>query len=221
MTRLTSMLGAAAVVAVAGLGLGGSASGLLVSPAQAQTAEQTAEQPAEAAQIVEMTLGAEDAPVTIVEYASFTCPHCATFHNGPMKQLKADYIDTGKVRLIYREVYFDRFGLWASAVARCGGPEKFFGIADLIYRGQGDWTKAGGPAEIVDELRKIGRLAGIEAEPLEACLQDGEMLQALVGWYQGNAQTDGIESTPTFLINGEKVPNQAWDSFKAIIDGKL
>ena len=98
--------------------------------------------------------------MTVVEYASFTCPHCATFHNDTFKKLKADYIDSGKVKFIYREVYFDRYGLWASMVARCGGQEKFFGIADLIYKSQSEWTRAGEPAAIVDELRKIGRLAG-------------------------------------------------------------
>ena len=86
--------------------------------------------------ITEMVHGRCERAVTMIEYASFTCPHCATFHNGPFKQLKADYIDTGKVKFIYREVYFDRPGLWASMVARCGGQEKFFGIADLIYKGQ-------------------------------------------------------------------------------------
>ena len=74
--------------------------------------------------VVEMALGAEDAPVTVIEYASFTCPHCRNFHQNTFKQVKENYVDTGKVRFIYREVYFDRFGLWAGMVARCGGPEK-------------------------------------------------------------------------------------------------
>ena len=124
--------------------------------------------------VLEMQIGNPDAPVTMIEYASYTCPHCGTFHNGPYKQLKADYIDTGKVNFIYREVYFDRFGLWASAVARCAGPDKFFGITDLLYAQQADWTRAGGgdPTAIVNEIRKIGRLAGLESDQNEACLQD-------------------------------------------------
>ncbi|WP_417677729.1 DsbA family protein [Pseudodonghicola sp.] len=172
--------------------------------------------------IHDMVLGAEDAPVTIVEYASFTCPHCATFDQGPFKKLKAEYIDTGKVKLIYREVYFDRYGLWASMIARCSGDTgKFFGITDLIFKTQNDWVRAGGPTEIVDALRKIGRLAGTDNDQLEACLQDGAKAQTLVAWYQEHAKEDGIDATPTFIINGTKVPNQAWDDFKAVIDAEL
>ncbi len=187
----------------------------LISSAEAQEAE------LDTSTVVEMTLGAEDAPVEIIEYASYTCPHCANFHKGPYKQLKKDFIDTGKVKFIYREVYFDRYGLWASMVARCDGPDKFFGISDLIYEGQSEWTKAGGPAEIVDELRKIGRLAGIDNDKLEACLQDGTRAQTLVAWYQENAERDGVQSTPSFIVNGKKVENQSYDSFKQLIEDEL
>ncbi len=171
--------------------------------------------------IVEMVQGAEDAPVEIIEYASYTCPHCATFHKGAYKQLKKDFIDTGKVKFTYREVYFDRYGLWASMIARCAGPDKFFGITDLLYEGQSEWTRAGGPTEIVDELRKIGRLAGIDNDQLEACLQDGTRAQTLVAWYQENAERDGIEATPSFIVNGKKVSNQSYADFKKLIESEL
>ena len=187
----------------------------LVSSAEAQEAD------LDTSTIVEMVLGAEDAPVEIIEYASYTCPHCANFHAGAYKQLKQDFIDTGKVKFTYREVYFDRYGLWASMVARCAGPEKFFGITDLIYEGQSEWTRAGGPAEIVDELRKIGRLAGIDNDRLEACLQDGTRAQTLVAWYQENAERDGIQATPSFIVNGKPVSNQPYDDFKALIEAEL
>ena len=187
----------------------------LIGAASAQEAE------IDTSTITEMVLGAEDAPVTMIEYASYTCPHCANFHTGVFKQLKEEYIDTGKMKLIYREVYFDRYGLWASKIARCGGPEKFFGISDLIYKGQSDWTRAGGASEIVDALRKIGGLAGLEKETLEACLQDGTKAQTLAAWYQENATADGIQSTPSFLLNGTKVENQSYEKFKALIDAEL
>lgn len=171
--------------------------------------------------IQDMVAGNPDATVEIIEYASFTCPHCATFHQGAFKKLKEEYIDTGKVRFVYREVFFDRFGLWASLVARCGGPERYFGIADLIYAGQAQWSRAGDPAAIVEELRKIGRLAGLDNETLEACLQDGEQAQTLVAWYQQNAEADGIDSTPSFIINGKKHSNMSYPDMKAIIDEAL
>ncbi|NCQ22960.1 MAG: thiol-disulfide oxidoreductase [Rhodobacteraceae bacterium CG17_big_fil_post_rev_8_21_14_2_50_63_15] len=170
--------------------------------------------------IVEMTMGAEEAKVTIVEYASFTCPHCANFHKGPLKQLKADYIDTDKVHFTYRDVYFDRFGLWAAMVARCAGPEKFFGIADMLYEQQREWTQ-GEPAQIADNLRRIGKVAGIAPDALEACLNDNENAKALVAWYQANAEADGVESTPTLIINDQKYNNMPYDDLKAIIEEKL
>lgn len=182
---------------------------------------QTTEGEIDTSGITEMMLGNPDAQVEIIEYASFTCPHCATFHDGPYKQLKADYIDTGKIRFVYREVYFDRFGLWASLVARCGGEDKFFGITDLIYAGQSEWSQAGDPAAVVEEFRKIGRLAGMETDAIEACLQDAEQAQALVAWYQQNAEADEIDSTPSFVINGTKYSNMAYDQMKEIIDEAL
>lgn len=170
--------------------------------------------------IVDMQLGNADAPVTVIEYASYTCPHCASFHNGAYKQLKTDYIDSGKINFVYREVYFDRYGLWASAIARCAGPDKFFGISNMLYGGQSEWTKAGGgdPAAIVDALRKIGRLAGLEKDAIEACLQDGDKLRTLVAWYQENAEADGIRSTPSFVINGTTYNNMNFSEMAQIID---
>ncbi len=171
--------------------------------------------------IPDMVMGSADAKIEIIEYASFTCPHCATFHQTVFKQLKSEYIDTGKVRFIYREVFFDRFGLWASLIARCGGDEKFFGIVDLLYGDQPKWTRAGDPAAIVEELRKIGRLAGLDGGTLEACLQDGEQAQTMVAWYQKNAEADDINSTPSFLINGKKQPNMSFADLKKILDEEL
>mgnify|MGYP000668902626 FL=1 len=187
----------------------------LVGAASAQEAE------VDTSTITEMVMGAEDAPVTLIEYASYTCPHCANFHTGVLKQLKEEYIDTGKMKLIYREVYFDRYGLWASMIARCGGPEKFFGISDLIYKGQSDWSRAGGASEIIDALRKIGGIAGLDKDTVEACLQDGTKAQTLVAWYQENATADGVESTPSFVLNGTKISNQSYEDFKALIDAEL
>lgn len=182
---------------------------------------QTTDAEVDISTVMEMQLGNPDAPVTVIEYASFTCPHCARFHDGPYKQLKAEYIDTGKINYVYREVYFDRFGLWASSIARCAGtPESFFGISNMIYSTQAEWSRAGGgdPAAIVEELRKIGRLAGLDNDALEACLQDGDKLQTLVAWYQSNAATDDINSTPSFVINGTKYANMTFAEMSKLID---
>ncbi|MDO6798666.1 DsbA family protein [Shimia thalassica] len=171
--------------------------------------------------VIEMVMGSDDAPVTIIEYASFTCPHCATFHEGVLKPLKADYVETGKVKFIFRDVYFDRFGLWASMVARCAGPEKFFGMADLLMKGQSEWTRAGDPVAIAGELRKVGRLAGIEDEKLQACMQDEDKAKSLVAWYEKNVANDDISGTPTLIIDGEKHSNMSYADLKKLIDDKL
>ena len=171
--------------------------------------------------VEEMSMGNPDAKVTVIEYASFTCPHCRNFHASVLKDLKRDYIDTGKINFIYREVYFDRYGLWAGMIARCGGPLRYFGITDLIYEQQQEWTKGGEPAAIAASLRKIGKTAGLSDEELDQCMGDGKMAQALVAAYQENAKADEITATPSFVINGEKYSNMSYDQFKEILDEKL
>ncbi len=151
MTRMMTGALALVVLAAGGFALltqGGPGGGVPTNPLIAAAEAQSGD--IDTSGIVEMAQGNEDAAVTLIEYASYTCPHCANFHEGPYKQLKSDFIDTGKIRFVYREVYFDRYGLWASMVARCAGPDKFFGITDLIFKGQSEWTKAGGASEIVD-----------------------------------------------------------------------
>ena len=192
----------------------------LTFSANAQESDEVAE--IDTSSIIEMSLGSSDAPVTIVEYASFTCPHCASFHKGTFKQLKEAYIDTGKVHFIYRDVYFDRFGLWAAMVARCDGQERFFGISDLIYNQQSEWLAGGSdPALIADNLRKIGKVAGLEEDQLDACLNDNAKAQNLVAWYQENAEADSVRSTPTLVIDGKTNGNMSFSDLAEIIDEKL
>ena len=168
--------------------------------------------------IAEMVQGDEDAPIEMIEYASFTCPHCATFHADVYPKLKTNYIDKGFVKFIYREVYFDKYGMWASMIARCAGPDKFFGMTDQIYRKQSVWARAESDVAIVTELRKIGLLAGLDETQLGQCLQDSVKLRALVEWYSENAKRDGIKSTPTLVINGEQHSNQSYEKLTKILD---
>jgi protein-disulfide isomerase len=218
MNRRFALLSGGAAILGGGylfLGRNGVKPGVSFGSAAAQDAD------VDTSQVVEMALGDPDAPVTVIEYASFTCPHCATFHAGPFKDLKANYIDTGKIRFIYREVYFDRYGLWAAMVARCGGEDRYFGIADMIYDQQSQWTASNDPATIADNLRRIGRTAGLTDEQVNACLQDREMAESMVALYQENAERDDINSTPSFVINGQKYSNMSYADFAAILDEAL
>ena len=202
-----------------GLGLGAT---LCTMPFAGARAEDAASEAVAALPVVpDMELGNPDAKVTVVEYASFTCPHCARFHTDVFKPLLRDYIEPGKIRFIYREVYFDRYALWAAMVARCGGEIRYFGISEMIYAAQSQWTASNDPAVIVENLRRIGRTAGLEDAQLDACLQDGDMAQAMVAKFQTDSTADGIDSTPSLVINGKKHANMGYQALAKIIDDLL
>ena len=220
MKRRTLLTTGGAAVLVGGafaLNLNSPQSSLLVGMANAQTEGATPDPTA----IADMIVGSADAPVKITEYASFTCPHCANFHATVWPKLKAEYIDTGKVQFTYREVYFDRFGLWASMMARCGGEMRFFGIAEMLYDKQRAWTASGDPATIAQDLRNLGKTAGLTDEKLDACMNDAENAQNLVAWYEANAKADDISSTPSFMIDGEKYSNMSFEDMSKIIDDAI
>lgn len=190
--------------------------GLLPGAAMAQSTDGVAPL------VMEMVQGDPDAPVEMIEYASFTCPHCASFHANQYQLLKTNYIETGRIRFVYREVYFDRPGLWASMIARCSNDTNFFfAFSELLYTEQRAWLASGDPATIIQELRRMAKTAGLDDATLDACLSDGAKAEALHGWYQENAERDGINSTPTFLIDGQNYSNMAYDEFAVILDGKL
>jgi protein-disulfide isomerase len=167
----------------------------------------------------DVALGDPDAPLTVYEYASFTCPHCATFHEQTFPEFREKYIDTGKVRFVLREVYFDQYGLWASMVARCGGEQGFYPLVDAFLGLQETWTRA---PDIGHAISQVGRRAGLPAERLQQCLSDREFAKELLENYQENREADDIQSTPTFVINGEKHTGAMdFESFSAILDAEL
>ncbi len=214
-----SILASVAVVAVAAVA--GGAWFMNQSSAQAQTSTDTAATEAASFDVVEMVQGNPDAAVELIEYASYTCPHCAAFHSNQYQEIKENYIDTGLIKFVYREVYFDQPGLWASMIARCGGEMRFFGISNLLYEGQQDWARAGDGAAIANALRNIGKVAGITDEELDACMSDGDQAQELMAWYRANAEADEVTGTPSFVINGEKYANMNYADFSEVLDEKL
>ncbi|HHX91587.1 MAG TPA: DsbA family protein [Paracoccus sp.] len=214
---------AVAAVAVGGYALLGGARTADTTPgvteftAQSSHSASDASEATDVSRVVDMTLGNPDAPVTIVEYSSFTCPHCANFNRGVYNEIIENYVETGQVHYIKREVYFDAYGLWAALVARCGGPERYHGIVEMLYAGQRDWAGAQDGAQVADNLRGIGRRAGMSNDELNACLEDREMATALMDVYRVNAERHGIRSTPSFVINERLYNNMSYAEFETAI----
>lgn len=148
----------------------------------------------------ERAIGDPAAPVTMIEYASLTCPHCASFHNDTYEAFKARYIDPGKIRLIYRDFPLDGVALRAAMMARCTIEQRYFGLLQVLYKSQDNWARAEDP---VVELAKIGRLAGIDQAAFDACMASEKLLDGVLRVRQ-QAAADGVRSTPTFVI-GDKI----------------
>lgn len=166
-------------------------------------------------------MGAEDAPVHVIEYASLTCPHCANFHTGVLPQLRENYIETGKVKFEFREVYFDRLGLWGGMLARCAGGMRYFGIIGLLLEDQPGWAHASSGEEAVAGMRRIGAQAGLTDAQMDECLQDAALAEALVAKYQEHIDEYPISGTPSFVINGEMNTNMGYPAFSAKLDELL
>jgi protein-disulfide isomerase len=216
MTRLLPALAALVLVLAGGAWLSGrSASDAFVAPALGQ------DEAAEVELMPDYVLGDADAPVTVIEYASYTCPHCASFHGDQFKKLKAAYIDTGKVKFIHREVYFDRFGLWGGLLANCGGEMRYYGVSGMLYDQQQEWIGSGEADEILANLTTLGKTAGLSEDEINACLKDDVLATRLVATFQTHAEADEINATPTLVIDGEKFANMSFEDLAEIIDAKL
>lgn len=164
-------------------------------------------------------LGDANAPVTVIEYASMTCGHCATFHNDYLPEVKSQLIETGQVKFIFREFPLDAVALRASMMARCAPEDKFFGLLEVLFSNQRRWVSAQDP---VEAMAKLGKLAGISDARFEACMMNQELETALLQQRQNATTEFNVNSTPTFVFNnGAKVQSGAMgvDAFKEIISG--
>ncbi len=170
---------------------------------------------------LDMPLGNPEASVVVIEYSSLTCPHCATFNASVFPQLKENFIETDQIFYLKREVYFDRYGLWAAMVARCGGEDRYHGMLDLIYQTQRDWAGSNDPADVANRLRRLGRQAGMSDDQVNSCLEDADKALELTEFYQANAETHGIRSTPSFIIDGELFSNMPYAEFERVLNDKL
>src|SRR5215475_6861258 len=145
-------------------------------------------------------LGDPKAPVTLIEYASFTCPHCAHFATQILPVLKKKWIDSGKVKLIYRDFPLDQTAVKAAQLAECAGKDRYFAVVDMIFATQGTWAAASDP---IAELAKALRIAGMGDSEVKACLANDQVANAVIADYRGG-ETLGVNSTPTLFINGQQ-----------------
>ncbi len=163
-------------------------------------------------------LGKADAPVTIVEYASMTCSHCAHFANTTFPELKTKYIDTGKVRFILREFPFDPRAEAAFMLARCS-KDNYFPMVEVLFKQQENWA---GVQDAKAALLQIAKLAGFSQESFEACLTDQKLLDDVRAVQRRGAEEFGVDSTPSFFINGKMYKGaMSIEEMSAIIDGML
>ncbi|PST26383.1 DsbA family protein [Mesorhizobium plurifarium] len=167
----------------------------------------------------EMALGDANAPVTIVEYMSMTCPHCANFHNDTFDAIKTKYVDSGKVRFIVREFPFDPRAAAAFMLARCAPEGQYFPMISMLFKQQEQWAAAHNGR---DALLQLSKLAGFTQESFEACLTNQKLLDDVNAVMQRGAKEFGVKSTPTFFVNGEHYSgDMSVDVMSALIDSKL
>jgi protein-disulfide isomerase len=190
MTRREFTMSSAALLVLGGLGpLGGSAVAQTISSLELMAK----------GALDDIPMGSETAPVTIVEYASMTCPHCAAFEAMVFPKLKEKYIDTGKVRFILREFPLDGLAAAAFMLARCAGPDKYYPMVETLFAQQAKWAVR----NPIEPLMAIAKQAGFTQQTFEACINDKDQLTKMQQVRDRAAQSFKVKATPTFFINGE------------------
>lgn len=218
LNRWTRALGAVALILLLFVAVFSGSSEALSDKPKAPAKEAAA--PASAG-VPERVLGKADAPVTMEEYASLTCPHCADFYIKTLPEIEKLYVDTGKLKIIFRDFPLDGTGLKAAALARCMPKEQFYPFIATLYKNLMAWAMSPNPEEVLTQYAKLG---GLPAEKAKACLSDNKMFDALVAVRTHATEAYGIDATPVFVLNnGEEKINGAksLDEFKAAIERAL
>lgn len=169
--------------------------------------------------LAERVIGRADAPVTIVEHSSLACPHCATFHRDTLPRLTKEYIDTGKAKLVFVDFPLGNLALAASMIARCAPKNTYFGMIEILFREQERWSRSHEPLK---ELERIARLGGLSEKDVQTCLDNQALLNGIRARAAAASEKFGINSTPTFLINGAKVEGAVpFADFQKVIENAL
>jgi protein-disulfide isomerase len=208
-TALLSLTGLAALVGFSPL--------RLIADAMAQGASDVAKP----VSLPDMALGPADASVTITEYASMTCPHCAAFNEAVFPKIKSEYVDTGKVRYVFREFPLDVRAAAGSMLARCIAKDdsgKYFAVVDMLFKQQNDWAAK----NTADAFMRIGKQAGLSQQTIEDCLKDQALLDKIAADQKYAAEVLKVNSTPTFFVNGEMIKGEtSFDEFDKKIKSLL
>jgi protein-disulfide isomerase len=192
-TRRDFVAGTSALAIAAALGAA------LAPAALAQAAAPSTAELLETGALEDMVLGKADALVTVIEYASMTCGHCAAFHANTYPEFKKRYVDTGKARYILREFPLDPLAAGAFMLARCAGKDRYFPLVETLFQQQRQWTVQ----KPLEPLFAIVRQAGFTQQTFDACLRDQKMLDGIEWVRQRGSEKFKVESTPTFFINGK------------------
>src|ERR1700722_8417928 len=189
----------------------------LITGAMAQSASDVAKPMS----LPDMALGPANASVTITEYASMTCPHCAAFNEAVFPKIKSEYIDSGKVRYVFREFPLDIKAAAGSMLARCIAKDdsgKYFTVIDLLFKQQNDWVLK----NTTETLTRIGKQAGLSQQQVEDCLKDQALLDKIAADQKYATEVLKVDSTPTFFVNGEKIKGEtSFEEFQKKIDPLL
>jgi protein-disulfide isomerase len=175
----------------------------LITEAMAQSASDVAKP----VSLPDMALGPANAPVTITEFASMTCPHCAAFNDTVFPKIKSEYIDTGKIRYVFREFPLDIKAAAGSMLARCIAKDdagKYFAVIDMLFKQQNEWVLK----NTTETLIRIGKQAGLSQQAVEDCLKDQALLDKIAADQKYASDVLKVDSTPTFFINGEKIKGE-------------
>ncbi|MEM9732549.1 MAG: DsbA family protein [Pseudomonadota bacterium] len=170
--------------------------------------------------IEDQIMGDENAPVTLVEYASMTCPHCKTFHEKILPDIKKKYVDTGKVRYILRPFPFDgdRRGEAAFMLAKCAPNNNYYPMIDALFSTQASWAAGGNP---VPELMRISKLAGMSEADFKACLGNQELLSKMIDGRNKAVKEFQVRATPTIFVNGKKLGDSQLKTVEEAIQAAL
>lgn len=163
----------------------------------------------------ERVMGNPEAPITIIEYASLTCPHCANFHTETLPKLKEEWIEPGKAKLIYRDFPLDKYAAQAAMIARCAPEDKYFTFLGAFFAQQRSWARADDPVRVLTQLAGLG---GMSRSDVEACLANEELADGILQMRLDGQMEFEVNSTPSFVIDGKKVGNLPYDDLNELLE---